>query len=273
MAARKSNPIVLYDILSKQGPWSPNTYKTRLTLNYKRLPYRVEYVSIADIESRLKELGIPPSSHNPLFQYTLPNFRQLSLALTVIADPSEQPDGKPTYVVESFNIATYLDSKYPAPEYPAVFLPGTHVLQNIATGHISRTGLMPLAPIVLPYAATRSDFLDERGMEYFIRTRSAIFGAELPRLLDQAPENWKVAKIQWDKLNEAFDFNQGGPFVMGHQISFADFAFGGILHMVRNLEGGGMSCWKRIAEWHGGRWDTLWKEISKLELDSSEVPE
>ncbi|KAG9085374.1 hypothetical protein FS749_004466 [Ceratobasidium sp. UAMH 11750] len=232
----------------------------RLTLNYKRLPYRVEFISLADIESKLKELGVPPSTHNPLFKYTLP----------MIADPSSEPGGKPTYVVDSFNIAIYLDDKYPSPEYPIVFPRGTRAMQSIATSRITQTAML-FAPIVLPLASLRTDLLDERGMEYFRRTRSAIFGTDLPNLLDKAPENWSAAEERWDRINEVLDFNQGGPFTMGHQISFVDFVFGGLIHMVQKLEGGEMACWKRMAEWHGGRWARLWKEIEKLEADSSKV--
>ncbi|KAG8736523.1 hypothetical protein FRC10_009222 [Ceratobasidium sp. 414] len=263
MAATKANPIVFYDIFSNQGPWSPNTYKTRygnyaicshaaltngvlirLTLNYKRLPYRVEYVSLADVESKLKEL--------------------------VIADPSSEPGGTPTYVVESFDIAVYLDDKYPSPEYPAVFPRGTRAMQHIATGHISQT-VMLIAPVILPLASLRTDLLDERGMEYFTRTRSAIFGTELPKLLDKALENWNAAEARWDRINEVFDFNQGGPYMMGHQISFIDFVIGGAILMVQKLEGGEMSYWEKMAGWHGGRWAALWRGIAKLEADSSEV--
>lgn len=44
----------------------------RLALNYKRLPYRVEYISYPDIEPMLKKLGFPPTS--PTFpNYTLPS--------------------------------------------------------------------------------------------------------------------------------------------------------------------------------------------------------
>ncbi|KAG8687799.1 hypothetical protein FRC08_011757, partial [Ceratobasidium sp. 394] len=67
MAATKENPIVFYDLVGKDGiSWSPNTYKTRLTLNYKGLPYRVEMVSFPDIQAKYKELGVTSTP------YTLP---------------------------------------------------------------------------------------------------------------------------------------------------------------------------------------------------------
>ncbi|KAF8756671.1 Glutathione S-transferase, N-terminal domain [Rhizoctonia solani] len=101
MAATKDNPVVFYDLVGKNGiSFSLNTYKTRLSLDYKGIPYRVEYLSLPDIEPKMKELGVPPSSDNHP-RYTIP----------MIADPS--------------------NDKYPAPKYPAIFALGTRSLQHL----------------------------------------------------------------------------------------------------------------------------------------------
>ncbi|KDN37606.1 hypothetical protein RSAG8_10011, partial [Rhizoctonia solani AG-8 WAC10335] len=261
MAATKENPIIFYDIYSKDGPWSPNTYKTRLTLNYKRLPYKVECVSIADVETKLKELGVPPTTHNPLFKYTLP----------MIADPSSDPSGKPTYVVESFEIALYLDKTYPAPKYPIVVPPGTRALQRIALERVMSAG-MGFATVVLPLAAARTNFMDDKGYEYYSRSRRVIFGRDLLELLPEVDSNWAKAKGGWEALGDQLELGgKDGPFVMGAQISFIDFAIGGLLHAVQKCEGGEMKYWKDMSTWQGGRWGAFWEEIAKLEADSSEV--
>lgn len=72
MAPTKENPIIFYDLADVKGEsWSSNTYKTRLTLNYKGLPYRVHYVELCDIETTLRDLGVPRVSetfpHSYLF--------------------------------------------------------------------------------------------------------------------------------------------------------------------------------------------------------------
>ncbi|KAJ1305359.1 hypothetical protein OPQ81_000374 [Rhizoctonia solani] len=261
MAASKENPIIFYDIYSKDGPWSPNTYKTRLTLNYKRLPYKVEYISIADIEAKLKELGVPPTTHNPLFKYTLP----------MIADPSSDPNEKPTYVLESFEIALYLDQKYPAPKYPIVVPPGTRALQRIALERVMNAG-MSFATVVLPLAAARTNFLDDKGYNYYIRTRKEIFGRDLLELLPEADSNWAKGKEAWEVLGDQLEIGgKDGPFVMGAQISFIDFVVGSLLHGLQKCEGGEMKYWRDMSTWQNGRWATFWKEIVKLEADSSEV--
>ncbi|KAG8711186.1 hypothetical protein FRC08_016217, partial [Ceratobasidium sp. 394] len=213
MAATIDNPIVFYDIFSTERPWSPSTYKTRLTLNFKRLPYRVEFISIADIEAKMTELGAPASSPDRAPKYRLP----------VIADPSSDPNGKPTYVTDSFNIAIYLDDKYPAPKYPVVFPDGTRALQRITSELFTYEVGFALMPIIVPGLA-RPGFLDDRGHEYFCRTREAWFG-DLTEYAKSGAEKWGDILKKWDDFGTKFDLNKGckedGPFVMGDQMSFA----------------------------------------------------
>ncbi|KAG8746506.1 hypothetical protein FRC10_004640 [Ceratobasidium sp. 414] len=262
MAATKENPIIFYDILATGGAWSPNTFKTRLALNYKGLPYRVKFISYPDIEPLLKELGFPPRL--PIFpRYTLP----------MIADPSSDPNGKPTYVVESFDIAVYLDDKYPTPKYPAIFPPGTRALQKLTTGVFTDEIGYSLAPFALPLVAGPG-FLDDRGREYFLRTREQ----RLKVLEDPAEtgsKKWGEIHDKWDAFGKQLDYNSGpgeqGPFVMGNEMSFMDFAIGGMFHWLRRAEGGDMPRWKDMSEWQGGRWARLWAEIEKLEKASTEV--
>ncbi|KAL5635163.1 hypothetical protein ACGC1H_003005 [Rhizoctonia solani] len=259
MAATKENPIILYDILSEHGTWSPNTYKARLTLNYKQLPYRVEYVSYPDIAPKLKELGVRTTNPAPFIAYTLP----------MVADPSTNPNGKPTYVVESFDIAVYLDKTYPAPKYPAVFPLGTRAIQKITSDlFMNEVGYTVLPALALLTA--RPGFLDERGREYFLKTREEYF-KRIPADTSIGSKFWGDVHEKWSWFGEILDLNEQGPFVTGKQISFTDFAIGGVISWARRVEGGDMRIWKAISEWQGGRWARLWDEIEKLEKDSTEV--
>lgn len=263
MAATKDNPIVLYDIYAPEGPWSPSTYKTRLTLDYKQLPYRVELVSIADIETRMAELGAPMASPQRPPKYRLP----------VIADPSSNPDENPTYVVESFNIAIYLDNKYPEPGYPTVFPKGTRILQKIASDTFTNEVGFALLQVANPLVA-KPGFLDEKGREYFLRTRESWFG-DLGEIAKAGPEKWEEVRKKWDSFGPTFQLNQGakedGPFVMGSRPSFTDFAIGGLMFWLRRVEGGEMTRWREVAEWHGGRWGRLWAELESIERSSTRV--
>ncbi|KDN50781.1 hypothetical protein RSAG8_01279, partial [Rhizoctonia solani AG-8 WAC10335] len=193
--------------------------------------------------------------------------------LPVITDPSEDPNGKPTFVVGSFDIAVYLDAKYPAPKYPLAIPPGTRALQKIAAEQFNSEVGFALVPIALPLIGTPG-FLDEPGREHFVRTRTAWFG-ELSKLLDASPEKWAIVEEKWDKFSKAIDLNdsssEAGPFVMGKQVSFADFAIGGFINWLRKVDEEGMPRWKRVSEWQGGRWARYWNEVEKIEKSSTEI--
>jgi len=52
-----SQTYVLYDIPGKEGKcWSPNTWKIRAALNYKKVDYKTEWIEFPDIAPKLKEL-------------------------------------------------------------------------------------------------------------------------------------------------------------------------------------------------------------------------
>ncbi|QRV75260.1 glutathione S-transferase [Ceratobasidium sp. AG-Ba] len=260
MAATKQNPIVFYDIVSKFGPWSPNTWKTKIALNYKRIPYRVEFVSYPDIEPLFKKLGVPPTPNsNP--PCTLP----------MIADPSSDPNEKPTYVVDSFKIALYLDDKYPSPQYPTLFPPGTRGFHSLFTETFVKLH-EPLRPTLLPMVG-RPGFLDDRGHEYFQRTRHKRFGKSLARLAEEdGPRTWAEGPKVWGAFKEHLDKNGGGPFVMGEQISYADLMLGALFYWVRITEPGDeKKLWKDISTWQDGRWARLWAEVEPYTQNSSEV--
>ncbi|CAE6461118.1 unnamed protein product [Rhizoctonia solani] len=259
MAATRENPIIFYDILSQHDTWSPNTYKTRLTLNYKRLPYRVEYISYPDIAPMLKELGVRSTNPTPYITYTLP----------MIADPSPDPNGKPTYIVDSFDIAIYLDKMYPAPKYPVVFSPGMRAVQKITSDLFWNEVALTILPALVPLTA-RAGFLDERGREYFSKTREE-YMKQIPAETGIGSKFWGDAHEKWKWFGEMLDLNEEGPFVTGKQISFTDFVIGGIIFFLRRVEGGDMPMWNAMAEWQGGRWAGLWAEIEKLEKDSTEI--
>ncbi|KAF8754351.1 Glutathione S-transferase, N-terminal domain [Rhizoctonia solani] len=230
-----------------------------LTLNYKRIPYRVEYLSYPDIAPKLKELGVRTTDPAPFIAYTLP----------MIADPSSDPNGKPTYVVESFDIAVYLDKTYPAPKYPALFPPGTRAVQKITSDLFMNEVGYTLLPGLVPLTA-RPGFLDERGRQYFLKTREQYMKL-IPDDTSIGSKFWGDAHEKWKWFGEVLDLNEEGPFVTGKQISFTDFAVGGMIFFVRTVEGGEMQRWKAMAEWQGGRWARLWAEIEKLEKESTEV--
>ncbi|CAE7186034.1 unnamed protein product [Rhizoctonia solani] len=211
MAATRENPIIFYDLINAHGvTWSPNTYKTRLCLEYKGLPYRSEYLTLPEIESKMKELGAPPVKDTSP-QYTLP----------VIADPTDDPNGRPHYVGDSFKIATYLDEKYPAPEYPAIFRSGTRSLEHLFIHQylpiIARTGSAVMMPNV-------ANILNEESIQYIKRTRGVSF---IPLPQEEADEKWGAFRQKFFDIGKSLDYrDEEGPFITGSRPSIADFAIG-----------------------------------------------
>ncbi|CAE6419736.1 unnamed protein product [Rhizoctonia solani] len=246
-----NNPIIFYDLHDGKGAsWSPNPYKTRLSLIHKGLPFRVEYLLLAEVEPKLKELGVSPTS-DTFPHYTLP----------MIADPSSDPNGEPTYVAESFAIAIYLDEKYPAPEYPAIFPPGTQGVQHLLVNQYT-TGL---AALMIPFLYPKlPQVLDEQTMDYIRRTRSP--EALKPPPKEEATKQWQEVQDKFNGLAKALDLNGKGGFIMGSQPSFIDFLFGGLFYYMGRFDDARM---KEIAGWNDGKWGKYWDRLQEIERSSS----
>ncbi|CAE6510249.1 unnamed protein product [Rhizoctonia solani] len=250
MAATKENPIIFYDLHDGKGSsWSPNPYKTRMCLNLKGLPYRVEYMLLSEVEHKLKELGVGPTS-DTFPHYTLP----------VIADPSSDPDGNPTYVAESFAIAVYLDEKYPAPKYPVIFPSGTRGVQHLLVNQYLPSLVGSLIPMLFPKLP---QILDEQTMDYLRRTRPPELLKPLPE--EEETKKWEDARNKFIGVAKSLDFNGEDSFIMGSQPSFIDFAFGGAFFLIEKIDGARM---KIIAD---GKWGNYWKRLQEIEGNSSQV--
>ncbi|KAG8688863.1 hypothetical protein FRC11_004610 [Ceratobasidium sp. 423] len=277
MAATRKNPIIFYDLINvNRLTWSPNTYKTRLCLEYKGLPYRTEYLTLPEIESKMKVLSAPPVKETSP-QYTLPGgsesqFNQvmsrstealMCLKSLVIADPSYDLNGRPHYVGDSFKIAIYLDEKYPAPQYPTILRPGARSLEHLFIHQylpiIARTG----SAVVMPKLG---HILDEGSIEYIKRTRGVTFN---PPPAEEAEEKWKAFREKFFDIGKSLDHrDEAGPFITGSKPSIADFALGGWFHLLQRIAPSEL---EKILDWHDGRWRLFWKHIQDIEHRSSRV--
>ncbi|CAE6417093.1 unnamed protein product [Rhizoctonia solani] len=249
MTATRENPIIFYDLINaSRVSWSPNTYKTRLCLEYKGLPYRTEYLTLPDIESKMK---------NYVASYEVTDV----LELLVIADPSDDPDGRPKYVGDSFKIAVYLDEKYSAPEYPTIFRPGTRSLEHLFIHQylpiIARTG----SAVVMPKLG---HILDNESIEYIKRTRSVSFD---PLPAEEADEKWKAFREKFFEMGKSLDYkDEDGPFITGSKPSIVDLAIGGWFHLLQRIAPSEL---EKILDWNDGRWGSFWKQIQDIEHRSS----
>ena len=66
--------ITLYDIptVAPKICWSPNTLKARMTLNFKKAPYKTEWIEYPDIQPFLESRGFKPAEGADEPAWTLP---------------------------------------------------------------------------------------------------------------------------------------------------------------------------------------------------------
>ncbi|THU93556.1 hypothetical protein K435DRAFT_840204 [Dendrothele bispora CBS 962.96] len=243
--------IVLYDIPSKVGPWSPNTWKTRYSLNYKRLPFKTVWIEYPDIEPTLKAAGI-------------------------ISNTKPKPDGSPTWTVpaiwdpktqtgltESFFIAEYLDATYP--DLPRLIPQGTRTLQK-AWVQAFWGKLQADTQFVCPKTTWELNEPSDRYYREMILKWNGMSMEELYPKGEKRETEWKKLEMEFGEINKWFaEGSDGGPFVMGDQVSFADFALAGSILWFRVVFGKDSNEWRDITSWHDGRWGRLIAELEKYE--------
>ncbi|KAJ5210498.1 hypothetical protein N7491_010305 [Penicillium cf. griseofulvum] len=223
--------IHFFDLLSDlPGPsksWSSNTLRTRMVLNFKGIPYTQSWVSYPDIAPLLKASGVPPS--DSAMPYTLP-------AISHKGSITSNPDG---VLMESESIAMYLDKLYPS---PPLFPSGDASYSlMVAVLNILAQILPSIRRLVVPNVPSG---LDERGREYFIRTRSKAFGKPLSevRPTDEAEllAVWQVIEKGTETLIKMLKGKDGkkGPFLEGETAGYADIILAGILAFFQRFDQG-----------------------------------
>ncbi|GJE98969.1 glutathione S-transferase [Phanerochaete sordida] len=227
--------------------WSPNTWKTRYTLNYKGLSYRTEWVEYPDIEALCKKIGAPPTEKKPdgREHYTLP----------VIHDPRTK-----AVVAGSVEIANYLEATYPAT--PTLFPEGTRALQHGFYMLVRPTILSPILNIVI---APVWQLLNPRSQEYFRETREVAFGKKLEEIA--SADDWAALEDGLQRVKECLDANGEGKnlLLMGDRICWADIQLASVLIWLRVAVGEESEDWKRLLGLHDGRWAQFMAQFKKYE--------
>ncbi|KAJ6604971.1 hypothetical protein B0H10DRAFT_1821169 [Mycena sp. CBHHK59/15] len=247
-----SSVITLYDLPSTVPgtTCSPNTAKTRYSLNFKGIRHKTVWVEFLDVEPLCKKIGAASTGTKPDGQpfYTLP----------VIYDPA-----KDIAVSGSIEIARYLDSAYPS--LPRLMPEGTTALHYAFTTAFEAT-LFPLYSYALPATLP---VLNPASQDYFRCTREALFGGQ--RLEDVTPQG-DDHSIAWQKVNDGFGQvdawisknGENSKYIMGENICYADILVAGFLRWARTVLS--KEQWAEIASWHGGRWETLMKDLEKYNV-------
>lgn len=230
-----SNPIILYDIPSPHPDkaWSPNTWKTRYCLNYKRLQYRTEWVEMPDLESLYAKLDLPAvPMHTNVTYHSVP----------IITDPST---GRT--ISESLDIVRYLDETYPStprliPEGNTMLIHGFAMLFAKQTfGHL----------VMLIMSECK---LNEASLGFYEKTRPAYFGvptyADLKLTGEARRKEVESLKAGLDGIAKLYEVNGKGEYVMGERLSYADVVVAAMLKWWSlNLPE-----WEEVKGWNGGRW-------------------
>jgi glutathione S-transferase len=256
MSATTSNPIILYDFSTKRGPvpLSSNAWKTRLTLNLKKIPYRTEWVKFLDIESTLKERGFTPATKSG--RYTIPT----------IVDPTSS--GQSKLIMDSLEIAKHLDKAYP--DTKSVFPPGTERAQEewwTSFEVIRQRDFMPLCAPRVP------ENLDPESSEFFKKEMQKRFNKPLSEVAPTGKareEKWESVRQQYTLYGEMIDQEgNGGPYAGGESPIFKDTVMIAILVWFRELLP--EDEWKMIESWHDGRWKRLLEASAPL-LQGGSLP-
>jgi len=237
------------DFFFQSPTWdSENPTSTRYMLDYKKIPYRLVPLEYPNLESKLKELGLPPCGvrSDGSGHYICPSIVHEETGIA-ISDP--------------YQMAEYFDKAFPGT--PPVLPPGTKSLQAAFYDQFDKLldDLWLLMMVKIPYSV-----LNPESSVYFTCSRAASYGAPFE---ETAPQG-EARKEAWTEIKEAFDLADGwikkssGPYFGGDTPIFSDFAIGGFLHFIRRVSGEDSKEWISVKKWNGGRWKLYLDGLDKL---------
>lgn len=233
-----------------------------MTLNYKQIPYTQSYISYPDIAPLLTSLGVPewtPKEY-PL-AHTLPAIMHSSIS------KSTGPKASDAHVLmDSIAIAKHLDAIFPErPVFPKVDIPGFENAMHVVTlgaANALRQAWITGYDIVVP---TIADILDDRGEEYFVRTRTEPKKGPPRQWGSKNPEDdWKPFEkslAQLAKFLKGSDEHPNpGPFFLGTQPCYSDFTVAAFLAW---FKAGNEQFFERILKVGDGEFSRLWEASEK----------
>lgn len=162
--------------------------------------------------------------------------------------------------MDSLAIALHLDAVFPSPPlFPsgdasfALMLAVTRVL-GVVTEH--------LYPLVIPAVM---EILDERGQEYFNRTRSELFGKPVAEMRPKDPESRRqTEEAALKEMGFIVRIVKGRPekkgvFIEGEKPSYADFC---LVSWLAWFERSDRQLWEKLITVENGEIKALWEACS-----------
>lgn len=252
--------ITFYDIALAppviENAASPNPWKSRYALNFKKIPYKTNWILLPDISTVRTSFNVPASrtfaDGSPY--HTLP----------MLSDPAT---GK--VIGDSFEIAMYLQRQHPSsggdlfPEQDLSFTygEGPVLFAPIAESKVEKsieayvkfntsvdaafTAHVPLMVHGLPFDPATA----EQSKAEFSR-RAGIPWEDLSVKGEQRGEMLKSYEQALSGLAELYRRDITGPFLLGNRPSYADFIVGGWLRMSQVTLP--KEEWEALTSWHDG---------------------
>ncbi|PGH10710.1 hypothetical protein AJ79_05301 [Helicocarpus griseus UAMH5409] len=261
-----SSPIHFYDIAMKppveKNCCSPNPWKTRMALNFKRVPYKTTWVPLPDVAKVRSSLKVPACRKfaDGSDFFTLP----------IIEDPNTE-----ALVGDSFDIAVYLQKTYPNSGAGDLFPPQTldYVFSpdnpiSIPLSDIPQSGFPEYAKFNVHIDAAFSAHAQLSSQCFpFDPATAEISKAEFARRAGAT--SWDAFTLVGEErqkvkdsfrntlggLAKLFQKDASGPFILGNRATYADIIVGGWLRMMRATLPG--SEWEELGSWHDGLFGRL----------------
>ncbi|KAH7114613.1 hypothetical protein EDB81DRAFT_920506 [Dactylonectria macrodidyma] len=197
--------IVLYDLAQRTEPsrcWSFNVWKTRMALNYKKIPFTTVWVDSNTLAPTLKSISAPTNPSSQVFEYTIPTIKL--------------PDC--SVVTDSSVIALKLEALHPSP-----CLHLDPELQAEAEAVVLKM-LMTLLAIYVPRVVR--NIVNESAVTAFAAPREKLLGVTFEELEKKGgPQAWEAAEDGFDAMKQLLTVQKvdKGPFIKGSQVCYADF--------------------------------------------------
>ncbi|KAL5501676.1 hypothetical protein ACEPAH_8936 [Sanghuangporus vaninii] len=243
--------LIFYDIrtLVPGLSTSDNTWRVRLVLNYKNLPYETVWAEGPDIAATCVAAGIPPletrADGSP--RYTFPALVDLTNSET------------PVRLTDSRKIINYLETTYPSNDSQrALFPPGSCGFQALADSYFDRI-IHPLAsPLVIFQMMQKQPERVRPTFEKYAPPGKTLAEANLKGM--EREEAWSKLRKEFDKLGA---WAEGDFFFSGDNLGYFDIhVLAGLTSM--RLSIGDEEFEKELGPSAGGRWVKLVKACADL---------
>jgi glutathione S-transferase len=256
-------PLILYDISSPLQPrsYAPNPSKARLALSFKRVPFETIWVDILDIPAVRRGLACPA-------------VRKLDDGSDFFTLPMLRDPATGAVIGDSFDIANYLEEKFPASGGSLFPRDSTRTGLDYESPHKDTPFI---APLTSHHGAAHEDYARfNTHVDATFTAHTALVAQFMPFNPASAEavralfakrahlSSWDALRFEGEargRLREAFKADlaslalpfaahAGGPYLEGARASYADLIVGGWLAMFAATMP--REEWADFRSWHGG---------------------